>query len=75
MENINVRLTKDQLEEMDGQVRKHHFSSRSEYIRQALRVMSESYLDLSDDTVKSIERARKQNSIPHGEVEGLLGLK
>lgn len=74
MENINIRLPDEQIHELDKQVSRLHYSSRSEFIREALRKMIEDQMDLSDETVKAISQARKQKSISHAEVKKKFSL-
>lgn len=74
MDTINVRLSENQLKELDSQVDRFHYSSRSEFVREALRKMMEDYTDLSSETVKAIAQARKQKSVSHGDVKRKLGL-
>ncbi len=74
MENINIRLPDEQMHELDSQVSRLHYSSRSEFIREALRRMIEDQTDLSDETVKAISRARKQKSVSHAELKKKLSL-
>lgn len=59
---------------MDGQVSRFHFSSRSEFVREAVRRMMEDYMDLSGETVRAIAEARRQESLSHGEVRRRLGI-
>jgi len=74
MENINIRLPDEQMHELDNQVSRLHYSSRSEFIREALRRMIEDQMDLSDETVKAIFQARKQKSLSHAELKKKLSL-
>jgi Arc/MetJ-type ribon-helix-helix transcriptional regulator len=74
MENINIRLPDEQIYELDKYVSRLHYSSRSEFIREALRKMIEDHTDLSDETVKAISQARKQKSISHAELKKKLSL-
>jgi Arc/MetJ-type ribon-helix-helix transcriptional regulator len=74
MENINIRLPDEQIQELDNQVGRLHYSSRSEFIRDALRRMIEDHMDLSDETVKALTQARKQKSLSHAEVKKRLSL-
>lgn len=74
METINVRISEKQIQELDRTVAKLNYSSRSEFIREALRNMIEDHLDLSAETVEAISLARKQENISHSDVKKKLGL-
>lgn len=74
METVNIRLPEEQLRILDREVKRRHFPSRSEYVREALRRMREDSLDLSDDTVTSIEKARRQRGVPADDVYRELGI-
>ncbi len=74
MDTINVRLPDEQVHIMDKQVTRFHYSSRSEFVREAIRRMMEDNMELSDETVKAIDTARKQKSISHSDLKKRLGL-
>ena len=62
METINVRLPHEQVASMDKLVKRLNYASRSEFVREALRGMSEKWTDLSQETIRDIEAARRKNS-------------
>lgn len=74
MENINIRLPDAQVRELDQQVSRLHYSSRSEFVREALRRMIENQMGLSDETVKAIGIARGQKSVSHAQLKKKLSL-
>ncbi|MFH1721826.1 MAG: ribbon-helix-helix domain-containing protein [Candidatus Altiarchaeota archaeon] len=74
METVNIRLPEEQLRMMDKEVKRRHFPSRSEYVREALRRMREEALELSDETVSAIKTARKQRGVPAEKVFRELGI-
>ena len=74
MENINIRLPDAQVRELDQQVGMLHYSSRSEFVREALRRMIENHMGLSDETVKAIDEARSQKSVSHAQLKKKLSL-
>ena len=75
METVNVRLPEAEIKEIDRMVKRHHYGSRSEFFRQALRAQIEDHLLLADDLVADIERARTEPSISHESALRQLGLK
>lgn len=75
MENLNIRLPEEQLRILDKQVRKMHYTSRSEYVREALRKMMENQMDLTEETIQAINKARKQKSTSHTTLKRRLGIK
>jgi Arc/MetJ-type ribon-helix-helix transcriptional regulator len=74
VENINIRLPDAQVRELDQQVSRLHYSSRSEFVREALRMMIENQMGLSDETVKAIGEARGQKSVSHAQLKKKLSL-
>lgn len=74
MDTINVRLPHEQVTLMDKLISKHNYVSRSEFVRDALRRVSEQWMDLSDETVDAINEARRnRKTIPHAELKKKLG--
>jgi len=74
METINVRLPAKQLRILKKEVKKLNYPSFSEYVREALRRMMESSMDLGEDTVAAIHEARGQKSVSHSRVKKTFGL-